>query len=329
MTPEEISSYSDETLSMLYWGSEKYIKMEVLEILSVNYTSENHAFLISVIENETNSSCIERAIFSLEKKATSFDFLVAYYQKSNDEYIKESVIEKLETISIANKFDKEKQEALNQLFGTPYHYAISSDCVKIHLDEFETEFQKRIDGNTHEIWLELHDRFCLHFNSFETIDHQLNFHLLVVSKTNNYIPNDYFIPKGWMFMVDVSIEIDKANELQQSIIRDTTRIIAEILSYRNLNFEDFLERETAFKELLLQIHFDFRELSIEYANELLEAHVYDALADEFIELVWLFKGTTDFNLYVQYGIELLQRSSEKYNYVKRMKYFEYLLTTTS
>lgn len=326
---EEISSYIDQTLRKIYWDAHKCVKMEILEILSKNNTSENHAFLISVIENETNTDCIERAIFSLKKNTSSLDFLVAYYQKSNDEYIKESVIETLESISISCALEKEKQEVLNQLFGTAYHYAISADCVKISQDSFEAEFQKRIQGNMQEIWMEFDDRFCFHFNSFETIDHQLNFHLLVVSKTNNYIPNDYFIPKGWMFMVNYSVEIDKANKLQQSTIRDTTRIISEILSYRNLNFEDFLEHETAFKKLLLQIHYDFRELSIEYSNDLSEAHYYDALVDEFIELVWLFKDSTDFSLYVQYGIELLKCSSEKYNYTTRLKYFEYLLTTAS
>jgi hypothetical protein len=326
---DDLSKFTESVLKEHYWESEKYIKIRILEIISCNYTPENHDFLLSIVENETDEFCAEKAIYSLEKSESSIDFLVDFYTKTHNEDLKDSIIEVLESISISSSLNVEKQNVLNKLFRTKYHYEISHECVKINLDTFVDEFQKRVAGDSREIWLDLNDSFCIHFNSFQMENGKLDFQLLVVSKTNNYIPNDYFIPKGWMFMVIYSFELSEIMELEQTILSNVMNIIDEILSFRNLKFEVFILREAEFKQLLFQIHYDFREAILYEGYNLKESDVYDIYIDEYLELLWLFKESIDFDMYVRYGLDLLLKTDEKFNYEKRLNYLNYLLTTTN
>ncbi len=326
---DDLSKFTESVLKVHYWESEKYIKFRILEIISCNCNAENHDFLLSVIENETDEFCAEKVIYSMEKSESSIDFLVDFYTKTQSEDLKVSIIEVLESISISSTLNLEKQAVLNQLFGTNYHYSISHDCVKINLDTFVDEFQKRVAGDSRELWLDLNDSFCIHFNSFQMLNGKLDFQLLVVSKTNNYIPNDYFIPKGWMFMVIYSFEVSEKMDLQHAILSNVTNIIDEILSFRNLKFEAFILREAEFKHLLFQIHYDFREALLNENYNLKESDVYDIYIDEYLELLWLFKESIDFDIYVRYGLNLLLKTDKKFNYEKRLNYLNYLFTTTN
>ena len=230
---DDLSMFAEAELIKHYWDSEQNIKCKILSKIASNHSKENSEdskeyrdFLYNVIENETDICCIDNAIFDLERNESTINFLVGYYQKSDNEYLKESVIEKLENISIYKSLDNEKQIVLNKLFRTKYHYAISQDCIIISLAELKLEFQKRIDGNTQEIWVDLKGPFCLHFNSFEKRESNLNFQLLVISKRNNYIPNDCFIPKGWMFMMDIeNVYCTENNDFTKTLLRNVKKSV--------------------------------------------------------------------------------------------------------
>ena len=310
------------------------LKNKLIKDLIINH-EKNRQLLFSFIENyisvlnikyPINHIHLNRAIYGLRKDSESVEFLINLYRKSGFEAYKDVIVGTLEVLAFSNKIPEKHKEKVFEIFGTRSNYALPENCDIVKMKDFEIEIQKRLEGKKRNIWLDYNDLVCLNLDIGQIKDDQISFGIHVISKNQNYILNKYIVPDTRIFIVLNSLVVEKNDNVHEILLKFVDTILNQLFSFQNISFSEFKKRIKEFNELLIKIccRFNNTQLNLKSFNKKLD----DYEVNQYIQLLWLFKDSKDFHLFVSYGITLLTKTKMKFNFHENLKYLGHLLTTT-
>jgi hypothetical protein len=319
-----------------FWELPKHKQMDILYKIDKKPTRIETAFLKSIIKYEDKSNGEDRRIIDLKTLATfqmknnfeSFEFLNVLYSKTENEEIKEWIIEKIEHLSIATKFNQKQRNAINAFIRNPYHYYRHENCEVISPNDFDGSMQQLITGEKEEIWVDVNDELMICNLHIEKIDDQIEFFPFVVQKNKHLYYSNYHVPKSWLFAKEYRFNPSDNINFTKVILDDLLQITSHILSFKDIPFADFKKREKEFTDLMIQIHYDFRQYIIDdYDEPYMKKYLHEAIVEEMVELIWLFNTIeSEFIFYQNYMLDLLEKVEKPERFPGRKRPNEYLKT---
>ena len=322
--------------NQVFWEQPKNKQMDILYRIDKKPTRIETAFLKSIIECEDKGNKEDRRIIDLKTLATfqmknnfeTFEYLNELYPKTNNEELKDCILEKIEQLSITTKYKPKHRNLINAFIGNSYHYYRHEKCEVISHKDFDESLQQLITGEKKEIWVDVNDELMICNFHVEKIEDQIEFFPFVVQKNKYLSYSKYHVPKTWLFAKEYRFNPSDNINFTKVILDDLLQITSHILSFKNIPFADFTKREKEFTDLMIQIHYDFRQYIIDdYDEPYMKKYLHEAIVEEMVELIWLFNTKeSEFNFYQNYMLNLLEKVEKPERFPGRKRPNEYLKT---